>query len=117
MIAGFVRWLVCVGVLLALPGLGWAQEAVLSGTVSDSTGGVLPGVTVTAVHVDTGNTFVSVTDERGDFRLPVRVGGYSLLRLPRVRPQPEPRRLEYRVSALQRHARQPGHDEAGRAAP
>jgi hypothetical protein len=64
--------------LLALPGLGWAQEAVLSGTVSDSTGGVLPGVTVTAVHVDTGNTFVSVTDERGDFRLPVRVGAYEI---------------------------------------
>ena len=46
----------------------------LSGTITDSTGGVLPGVTVTAMHAATGNTFVAVTDERGGFRMPVRVG-------------------------------------------
>jgi hypothetical protein len=70
--------LVLVCAALALPGVGFAQEAVLAGTVTDSTGGVLPGVTVTALHEATGNTFVAVTDERGDFRLPVRVGGYQI---------------------------------------
>ena len=64
--------------ILTLPAVGHAQEAVLSGTVTDSTGGVLPGVTVTAVHEATGNTFVAVTDDRGDFRLPVRVGAYQI---------------------------------------
>ncbi|MBI2185848.1 MAG: carboxypeptidase regulatory-like domain-containing protein, partial [Acidobacteria bacterium] len=64
--------------ILASPIAGYAQEAVLAGTVSDSTGGVLPGVTVTAVHEATGNTFIGVTDERGDFRIPVRVGGYRI---------------------------------------
>ena len=32
------------GTLLALPGVAHAQEAVLSGTVTDATGAVLPGV-------------------------------------------------------------------------
>ena len=50
----FVRRLFTIGALLgailALPVAGHAQEATLTGTVSDATGGVLPGVTVTAVH-------------------------------------------------------------------
>ena len=54
-----------------------AQEATISGTVTDSSGGVLPGVTVTALHEASGNTFLAVTDERGEFRLPVRTGPTS----------------------------------------
>src|SRR4029079_14536626 len=55
-----------------------AQEATVTGTVVDQTGGVLPGVTVTALHEATGNTFVAVTDESGIYRLPVRVGTYRV---------------------------------------
>jgi len=39
-----VKWLLVVSAILALPVTGYAQEAVVSGTVTDSTGGVLPGV-------------------------------------------------------------------------
>src|SRR3977135_2846735 len=67
-----------VGLLLLLPVAALAQEAVLSGTVSDTTGGVLPGVTVTATHTATGNTFLAVTDQRGGYRIPVRVGMYKV---------------------------------------
>jgi hypothetical protein len=42
--------LVLIGAVLLLPARLDAQEATLTGTVSDSTGGVLPGVTVTALH-------------------------------------------------------------------
>jgi Carboxypeptidase regulatory-like domain len=66
------------GALLALPAAAYAQEATLSGTVMDSTGSVLPGVTITAVHHATGNRFVAVTDGRGGFRLPVRIGDYAI---------------------------------------
>jgi hypothetical protein len=62
----------------AIPARGLAQEASLSGTVTDSTGGALPGVTVTAVHEASGNTFEAVTDERGEYRIPVRVGAYRV---------------------------------------
>jgi len=54
------------------------QEAALSGALTDSSGGVLPGVTITALHQASGNTFLTVTDERGEFRLPVRTGQYEL---------------------------------------
>jgi hypothetical protein len=71
------RWFAIAG-LLALPVIAHAQEATLSGTVSDSTGGALPGVTVRAVHEASGNSFEAVTDERGSYRLPVRVGSYQI---------------------------------------
>jgi len=64
--------------ILFFPVLAFAQEATVSGTVEDSTGGVLPGVTVTAVSATTGNTFLGVTDERGTFRVPIRVGRYKM---------------------------------------
>ena len=64
--------------MLALPLLAYAQDATLSGTVKDNTGGVLPGVTVTATNEASGTTFVSVTDERGMYRIPVRAGVYKI---------------------------------------
>jgi hypothetical protein len=67
-----------VGAVVALPAAGWAQEAVFSGTVTDSTNAVLPGVTVTAVHTASGNKFFTVTDERGTYRIPARIGTYEL---------------------------------------
>src|SRR4026209_1337392 len=63
---------------LALPGVVVAQEATISGTVKDSTAGVLPGVAVRAVHEATGTVFEGFTDERGNFRIPVRIGVYRL---------------------------------------
>src|SRR5258705_8297179 len=66
--------------ILALPASGLAQtEAIITGVVTDSSGGVLPGVTVTAVHDATGNTLTSVTDERGVFRMQSPVGAYQIL--------------------------------------
>ncbi len=64
--------------LLAWPATGHAQEATISGTVTDSSGGVLPGVTITALHEASGNTFIAVSDDRGAFRMPARTGGYRL---------------------------------------
>ena len=46
MYSSVVRRLIFLCALLALPGLALAQEATLTGTITDSTGGVLPGVTV-----------------------------------------------------------------------
>ena len=64
--------------ILALPVFAYAQEATLTGTVTDTTGGVLPGVTVTALHEASGNTFEGLTDERGVFQIPLRTGAYRI---------------------------------------
>ena len=76
--ARIVRWLLIVALTVAFPAASQAQEAVLAGAVRDTTGAVLPGVTVTAVHEATGNTFETVTDAGGSFRLAVRVGAYRV---------------------------------------
>ena len=75
---GVCRWMLAVISVLALPGVGLAQEATIGGTVTDSTGAVLPGATIVAVHEVTGNTFEAVTDGRGGYRIPVRVGVYQI---------------------------------------
>ena len=74
----FVRQLMVIGAFVALPAVGYAQDAILTGTVTDSTGGVLPGVTVTAVNEASGNTVTAVTDERGAYRVPGRIGSYKI---------------------------------------
>jgi len=73
-----IRVLVIAGAILALPVIAAAQDAVLTGTVTDSTGAVLPGVTVQAVHEASGNNFEAVTDARGVYRVQVRVGAYTI---------------------------------------
>jgi hypothetical protein len=78
MAVGFRRLVFVVVALLALAVPGFAQEATITGTVTDSTGAVLPGVTVEAVNAATGNRFTAVTDERGLYRIPARVGQYQI---------------------------------------
>ncbi len=62
----------------------------LSGVIKDAQGGVLPGVTVVAVHTPTGTTYEGVSQSDGQFALlNVRVGGpYTLtIQLPGFRTQ------------------------------
>ena len=72
------RFLFLAGLLLVLPATAFAQEAAISGTITDATGGVLPGVVIHAVHIASGNSFEAVTDGGGTFRMPVRVGVYEI---------------------------------------
>ena len=73
-----LRWIVVLTLLVLLSARGYAQEATISGTITDTTGGVLPGVVVTAVHEASGNSFETVTDSAGGYRVPVRIGTYRV---------------------------------------
>ena len=73
-----MRNLLLAAIVMLMPSVVFAQEAALSGTITDTTGAVLPGVTITAVHEASGNTFVAVTDDKGAFRLAVRTGVHRL---------------------------------------
>src|SRR5712671_2062284 len=66
---------IVIAALLAVFGLStvsYAQRTSgdITGTVTDTTGGVLPGVTVTAVCTETRFTRTAVTDGTGGYRLP-----------------------------------------------
>lgn len=69
--------LVLSAVLIATPVAAQSTTGNLSGTVQDQQGGRLPGVTVQAVHTDTGTAYQAVTQGDGRFViLNVRVGPY-----------------------------------------
>ncbi|MDP1569980.1 MAG: TonB-dependent receptor [Vicinamibacterales bacterium] len=67
------KWLVGVAAVVAMlvsgTGVAFAQNAQIVGTLVDSSGGVLPGVTVMARNDDTGLTRTTVSEGNGDFRL------------------------------------------------
>ncbi len=72
------RYLVILTFLL--PAVVFAQNATLTGTVTDNTGGVMPGVTVTATEIDTGRSQTSVANENGQYRVPLLPPGtYTLV--------------------------------------
>ncbi len=72
------------GALLVASVLGFASTAsaqfdrgTISGTIKDSSGGVVPGVTVTATSVQTQTPTVAVTDATGFYTFPnLRPGAY-----------------------------------------
>jgi len=65
--------LILASILLLLPAAALAQDATLTGTITDATGGVLPGVT-SPPRTTRRETPRGVTDQSGAFRLPVRTG-------------------------------------------
>src|SRR5579872_3821450 len=73
------RGLLAVAALVAFPALGYAQQATISGTVTDATGKPIAGVQITATHVESGEKINTVTDGNGRYRIPVRVGPYQIL--------------------------------------
>ena len=66
--------------LVLTSALAYAQAtAQLSGRVTDESGGVLPGVSVTVIQTDTGFTRTTVTDDSGTYVLPnLPLGPYRL---------------------------------------
>src|SRR2546426_706959 len=69
------------GVIALASGLMFGQSfsAAITGVVRDATGAVLPGVSVTARHTDSGLTRTVLSSETGDYRMPsLPVGAYEM---------------------------------------
>jgi len=65
-----VKWFVCAFLVVAsliLPSLASAQTADIVGRVTDNSGGVLPGATVTVENVGTRDVRTAVTTDTGDY--------------------------------------------------
>lgn len=78
----FARHFLFAALLTALTASGLAAQintAEISGVVRDSSGGVLPGATVTATHPASGTVVTRTTDEQGRFFLPgLRIGAWDV---------------------------------------
>ena len=69
----------CLLVVFAATAALAQATAQITGTVKDSSGGVLPGATVTATQTDTGFRREVVSDEAGLFSFPgIPIGPYKL---------------------------------------
>ena len=69
------------GVIALTSGLVFGQEfsATMSGVVHDAGGGLVPGVSVTAKHTESGLTRTVITNETGSYRMPaLPVGAYEV---------------------------------------
>lgn len=65
----------CVGTMAAAQG----TSARLVGTVRESSGAIIPGVTVTVTNLDTGLSRVAVSNEQGDYVVPsLPIGRYEV---------------------------------------
>src|SRR5262245_20321055 len=64
----------------ATPAFAQNFSAAISGLVRDTSGAVIPGVTVTAKHTESGLTRTVLTNENGDYRMPsLPVGAYEVM--------------------------------------
>ncbi len=80
--SGLLKKICLIGALLAVAaavGLSQTGASRISGTVSDSSGAVVPGVTVTAKNEATGVTHTQITTDRGLYAFPaLPVGSYTI---------------------------------------
>jgi len=78
----FGRFATAIVVLIALPTcLVFAQTstATIVGVVKDTSGALVPGVSITVKHTDTGLTRTAISSETGDYNVPLLpVGAYEL---------------------------------------
>lgn len=73
------RFLLASLLLFVFASLAAAQEATVVGTVTDSTGAVVPGVTITIMNVDTGVVRTITSNETGQYVVPdLKIGKYSV---------------------------------------
>lgn len=89
--------------LAAVPGVLRAQigtEGAFTGTVKDSTGGIVPGVTITATNRETGVVTTVVTNSDGLFRIPALLPGQYELQATQSGFRTEVQNLELTVGAV-----------------
>src|SRR5262245_378067 len=78
----FGRFVPAIVVLIALgrcPVFSQTATATIMGVVQDTSGALIPGVSITVKHTDTGQTRTAISNESGDYNVPLLpVGAYEL---------------------------------------
>ncbi len=71
----------CMVVVITSATLAYAQSSTssLTGTVTDTSGAVIPGAEVTAKNNDNGTVYTAVSNDKGVFQIPaIQVGSYTV---------------------------------------
>src|SRR5262249_37334784 len=72
-------FLALLAIPLSPPAHAQTVTGTIQGTVTDAGGGVLPGVSVTLTHVETGTERATLTNERGSYSAPfLQIGTYRV---------------------------------------
>ena len=66
----FARAAAVVCLVFAMDGFAQVINATLSGTVTDATGALIPGVEITATETETGVVSTALTNESGIYQFP-----------------------------------------------
>src|SRR5438105_2764854 len=75
----FTRAAIVLCVFLTTSGVAQVINATLTGTVSDASGALIPGVEITATDADTGIVSKALTNEAGTYRFPsLQPGPYQV---------------------------------------
>ena len=65
--------------MVSLPFLAYGQTATIVGTVTDPSGAVVPNVTITITHTETGRVITSASNDAGQYVVPdIHIGHYSV---------------------------------------
>ena len=65
--------------MVCLPFLAYGQTATILGTVTDPSGAVVPNVTITLTHAETGRVITSASNEAGQFVVAdIPIGHYNV---------------------------------------
>ena len=74
-----IRRVLTILTILAWPAVGYAQQAIITGTVTDSSGAPVPSSDVTTRNVETGATRIARTDNAGRYLLlSLPIGEYEV---------------------------------------
>src|SRR5260370_41124680 len=74
-----VIFAVTIAAIISLPAYAQLDTGSIVGTITDPSGAVLPGVTVTATQLETGVATTAVTTDRGQYVFPsLKIGRYSV---------------------------------------
>ena len=76
--AAFGRLILLAGLVAALA-LGQGDRGVITGTVTDATGAIVPGASITVVQDGTNTSFKTISNNTGDYTVPsLPVGSYQV---------------------------------------
>src|SRR5437870_11695651 len=70
---------IALGLVLAVTAFAQVDTGAISGTVKDTSGGVIPGAKVTIINEDTGLSISTTSGSAGEYVFtPVKIGHYSV---------------------------------------